>query len=140
MRGPYLQLWTSCSFFTTVRRSWRTPDEVQLHSSARSPIQALVHCATGNSRQLAGYVVLNGDGPDELDRAKHEFVVLSGAQVKGFDPITGKIVHSEEAHMYNVMLVGWNSTHQIASRLGIGRIYKEAWDMSLPVIRFVTIG
>ena len=41
--------------------------------------------------------------------------------------------------MYNIMLVEWDSPHQIASRLGIGRIFKEAWDMSLPVTWFVTI-
>ncbi|EJT71051.1 hypothetical protein GGTG_12072 [Gaeumannomyces tritici R3-111a-1] len=140
MRGPYLQLWTSCSFFTIDRRSWRTPEEFQVNSSARSPIQANILCATGNSRQLAGHMILNGDGPEEVTRERHGFIVLSGAYVKGFDPISGKLTYSDESQMYNVMLVEWDPARQIASRLGIGRIFKEAWDTSLPVIRYVTIG
>jgi hypothetical protein len=91
-------------------------------------------------RQLAGYLVLNGDGPDEVIEGTHEFIVLSGAEAKGFDSITGKVTYSDEAQMYNVMLVEWDREHQIASRLGIGRISKDAWDMSFPTIRFVTLG
>jgi hypothetical protein len=140
IRSPYLQLWTSCSFFNIVHRSWRTPDEVQVSLSAKRPIQANIHCATGERCQLAGYMVLNGDGPYELVKGTHEFIVLSGAEVKGFDSINGNVTYSDEAQMYNVMLVEWAHTRQIASRLGIGRIFKEAWDMSLPTIRFVTIG
>lgn len=138
--GLYLQFWTSCTYFTIIRRRWRTPDEVQANASARRPIQAPIHCATGSRRQLAGYLVLNGDGPEIVIEGRHEFIVLSGAQVKGFDPISGNLVYSDEAQMYNVMLVEWNDTRQIASRLGIGKFFKEAWDMSLPVIRFVTLG
>ena len=140
MRSPYLQLWTSCSFFTIVHRSWRTPDEIQMSSSVRRPIQAQIHCATGSRRQHAGYLTLNGDGPYEIVKGKYEFIVLSGAKVMGYDSISGNVKYSDEAQMYNVMLVEWDHTHQIASRLGIGRIFKQAWDMSLPIIRFVTIG
>ncbi|KAM0259205.1 hypothetical protein ACHAQJ_003410 [Trichoderma viride] len=140
MQGPYLQLWTSCSFFTIVHRSWRDPETLQMNSSARSPIQAHIHCSSGSRRQLAGYLTLNGDGPEEVIEGKHEFIVLSSAQAKGFDSISGKVAYSNESQMYNVMLVEWDCQHQIASRLGIGRIFKEAWDMSLPIIRFVTIG
>jgi hypothetical protein len=70
----------------------------------------------------------------------HEFIVLSGAQANGFDSIRGTVTYSDSAQMYNVMLVEWDSTHQFVTRLGIGRIFKEAWDMSLPTLRFVTIG
>lgn len=139
-RGPYLQLWTSCSFFTIDCKSWRTPEELQVNSSVRSPIRANILCAAGNSRQLAGHMILNGDGPGEVTRERHEFIVISGAYVKGFDPISGNVTYSDESHMYNVMLVEWDPVRQIASRLGIGRIFKEAWDMSLPIVRYITIG
>jgi hypothetical protein len=139
LRGPYLQFWTSCSFFNIVHRVWR-PDLRQLHSSASRPTEAHIHCARGTTRQLAGYLVLNGNGPTELTENKHEFVVLSGAKVQSFDSISGDLTYSDQAHMYNVMLVEWDGQHQVASRLGIGRIFTEAWDSSLPTSRFVTIG
>jgi hypothetical protein len=111
-----------------------------MHSSANRPIEAHIHCAMGTARQLAGYLTLNGDSPRELTASKHEFIVLSGAKVKSFDSISGSLTYSGQAHMYNVMLVEWDHQHQTASRLGIGRIFKEAWDASLPIIRFVTLG
>lgn len=140
MQGPYLQLWTSCSFFAIVHRKWRDPETLQMNSSVRKPIHAHIHCTTGSRRQLAGRLILNGKGPDEVIEGKHEFIVLSGALTKGFDSITGNVTYSDEAEMYNVMLVEWDDQHQVASRLGTGRIFKEAWDMSLPTIRFVTLG
>ncbi|KAM0446009.1 hypothetical protein ACHAO4_009597 [Trichoderma viride] len=140
MQGPYLQFWTSCSFFTIVQRKWRDPETLQMNSSVRKPIHAHIHCTTGSRRQLAGRLILNGNGPDEVIEGKHEFIVLSGALVKGFDSITGNVTYSDEAEMYNVMLVEWDDQHEVASRLGTGRIFKEAWDMSLPTIRFVTLG
>ncbi|GFP55952.1 hypothetical protein TASIC1_0006012200 [Trichoderma asperellum] len=140
MQGPYLQFWTSCSFFTIVHRKWRDPESLQMNSSVRKPIHAHIHCTKGSKRQLAGYLILNGEGPNEVMQGKHEFVVLSGALAKGFNSITGNVTYSDEAEMYNVMLVEWDDQHQIASRLGTGRIFKEAWDMSLPTIRCITLG
>lgn len=140
MQGPYLQFWTSCSFFTIVRRKWRDPESLQMNSSTRKPIHAHIHCTTGSRRQLAGYLILNSVGPIEVIKGKHEFIVLSGALVKGFNSITENVTYSDEAEMYNVMLVEWDDQHQVASRLGTGRIFKEAWDMSLPIVRFVTLG
>lgn len=42
--------------------------------------------------------------------------------------------------MYNVLLVEWNKDHQIVYRIGLGRIFKAAWEASGPLTQFVTLG
>jgi hypothetical protein len=70
-------------------------------------------------------MILN-EGTLELQPGRHEFIVLSEAQVSGFNPVTWACPYSDNCQMYNVMLVEWDHEHQIAYRLGPGRVLKKA--------------
>ncbi|KAJ4387295.1 hypothetical protein N0V93_007884 [Gnomoniopsis smithogilvyi] len=134
-----VQFWTSASFLdVTVRDSPTVLD--QYEASRHRPIKLHVYLPREYGRQLAGYLVLNGDGPLQTDPSRHEFIVLSEAQVSGFNPVNWAWKHSERCRMYNVMLVEWDRDCNIAYRLGIGRVLKEAWAGSRPVIKHVTLG
>lgn len=138
-RRPLLQFWTSCALFHIAPRQRDRLITGQRESSLNHPIK--VHLFLGESeRQLSGYLILNGESLPELDPSQHEFIVLSEAQFSGFNPITSACTPSEQCLMYNVMLIEWDGNREMASRLGIGRVLKEAWDASNPIIKFITLG
>ncbi|KAL7910546.1 hypothetical protein GGI35DRAFT_469238 [Trichoderma velutinum] len=134
-----LQFWTSCSQFHIAPRQSDRLIAGQRESSMDRPIK--LHLFLGQSeRQLSGYLILNGESLVELDQTRHEFIVLSEAQFSGFNPITSACTPSEQSMMYNVMLIEWDDDREMASRLGIGRVLKQAWDASNPVIKFIALG
>lgn len=136
---PLLQFWTSCSLFHIAPRERDRLIAGQRESSLDRPIK--VHLFLGESeRQLSGYLILNGERLPEIDPSRHEFIVLSEAQFSGFNPITSACTPSAQSLMYNVMLIEWDDQREMASRLGIGRVLKQAWDASNPVIKFITLG
>lgn len=136
---PLLQFWTSCSLFHISPRQKDRLIAGQRESSLDRPIR--VHLFLGESeRQLSGYLILNGENLPELDPSRHEFIVLSEAQFSGFNPITSACTPSEQSLMYNVILIEWDDQQEMASRLGVGRVLKQAWDASNPVIKFITLG
>ena len=96
----------------------------------------------GHSEEEVGSVRLDGTGPRDFDPHTHEFIVISEAlylDVGQAMPQDGK---ASTFPLYNVMLVEWKTGGQFASRLGLGRVYKEAWK-SLeppPVARTVILG
>lgn len=131
---PLLQFWTSCSIFHIAPGDRLTASQREL--SMDPPVK--LHLTFG--RQLSGYLILNGERLLELDQARHEFIVLSEAQFAGFNPITSACTPSDKSMMYNVMLIEWDDRREMASRLGIGRVLKQAWAASEPVIKFITLG
>lgn len=136
---PLVQFWTSASFLDVSVRDSPTVLE-QYEASQNKPIKLHLYLPREHGRQLAGYLVLNGDGPLQTDPECHEFVVISEAQVSGFNPVNWASNYSERCLMYNIMLLEWDRNHNIASRLGIGRAFKEAWIGSRPITKMVTVG
>ena len=132
----YLRFWARCSFFSVVLEP-STHNLSQLEESLRKPIKAQIRLP-GN--QLAGYLVMNGSQPVQAEPGRHEFVVLSEAQVSSFNPVTWDITYSDRCNMYNVMLVEWGASRESAYRLGIGRVFKSAWEASRPTVKLVTLG
>ncbi|KAK4501877.1 hypothetical protein PRZ48_007686 [Zasmidium cellare] len=131
--GPYLHFWTSCAFFRiTLRPS--PPD--QNNASKNPPLRALINSASG---PYAGHVVLNGSGPTELVPGRHEFVVVSEAQLTGYDAVRSMYRASERCEMWNVLLVEWDERGG-AERVGAGRVSKRAWSAAGPVVKFVELG
>jgi hypothetical protein len=109
----------------------------QLEESLKKPIKAQIRLP-GN--QLAGYLVMNGSQPVKAEPGRHEFVVLSEAQVSSFNSVTWDITYSDQCNMYDVMLVEWGASREIAYRLGLGRVFKSAWEASRPTVKLVTLG
>lgn len=136
---PLIQFWTSTSFLDVGVRDSPTVLE-QYEASQHKPIKLHLYLPRECDRQLAGYLILNGDVPLQTDPEFHEFVVISEAQVSGFNPVSWASSYSEQCLMYNIMLLEWDRNHDIASRLGIGRAFKEAWVGSRPNIKMVTLG
>ncbi|EHK20741.1 uncharacterized protein TRIVIDRAFT_49852 [Trichoderma virens Gv29-8] len=136
---PFLQFWTSCSLLHIAPGETARLAASQRESSMNPPVK--LHLVLGQlARQLSGYLVLNGERLPELDQARHEFIVLSEAQFAGFNPITSACTPSNKSMMYNVMLIEWDDRRETACRLGIGRVLKQAWHASKPVIKFITLG
>lgn len=136
---PLVQFWTSSTFLdVSVRDSPTVLD--QYEASRQRPMKLHVYLPGKYGGQLAGYMVLNGTGPLQTDPTRHEFIVISEAQVSGFNPVNWACKYSERCRMYNVMLVEWDREHKIAYRVAIGRVSKEAWVGSRPVLKFITLG
>jgi hypothetical protein len=133
----HLQFWTSCAFFQTMYKEDTRGSSNAEEASLVRPKKTLVKSTSG---QVIGYLVLNGLGPLRTTIGRHEFIVLSEAQVSGFNPLTWANKFSEECLMYNVMLIEWNENGQVAERLGLGRILKGAWKESHPRLMFVSLG
>ncbi|KAH8776319.1 heterokaryon incompatibility protein-domain-containing protein [Diaporthe sp. PMI_573] len=134
-----LQFWTSSTFLdVSVRDSPTFLD--QFEASRHRPVKLHVYLPREYGRQLAGYLVLNGSGPLRTDPSRHEFIVISEAQVSGFNPVNWACKYSELCRMYNVMLVEWDRDHKIAYRVAIGRVLKAAWVGSRPVRKLITLG
>ena len=95
-----------------------------------------------NSEEEIGSVRLDGTGPREFDPNTHEFVVISEALYLDVEQAMPQDEKTAIFPLYNVMLVEWRNGGQFARRLGLGRVYKEAWKSlePLPVARTVILG
>ncbi len=94
-----------------------------------------------NSKYFAGVVTLDGSSPRSLTGDSHALVVLSEAEYLCFGPEKVREYDDRSAHfpLYNVMLVEWNIDGRIARRLGIGRVYKDAWLASRAYVQTVIL-
>ena len=94
------------------------------------------------SEEEIGTIRLDGIGPREVDPNTHEFIVISEALYLDVEQAMSQDDKSTDFPLYNVMLVEWRTGGQFASRLGLGRVYKEAWNslQPLPVARTVILG
>lgn len=92
------------------------------------PLQyPILQGAETRAEKQIGHVRLDGDGPRAFDPAKHSLIVISEALYFSIDQPYEQADNSLDFPLYNVMLIEWNSKRTTASRLGLGRIYKEAW-------------
>lgn len=41
--------------------------------------------------------------------------------------------------LFLIMMVEWNQEHTVATRLGIGRVYKWNWDAAQPRLEFIQL-
>lgn len=73
-----------------------------------------------------GHLRLDGEGPRAFDPAIHSLIVLSEAMYFNFDQYDEQ-EGSQDFPLYNVMLVEWRDGGPLAERLGLGRVYKDAW-------------
>ena len=90
---------------------------------------------------FVGILTLDGSSPIFLAGDAHAMVVLSEAEYLGFGPEICRDHNDRSARypLYNVMLVEWNIDGRIARRLGIGRVYKDAWLASGPYVQTVIL-
>lgn len=84
------------------------------------------------SRAEIGLIMIDGLGFTIFNPVKHEFIVLSEAQYLTLDEKVDQEESSAKFSLYNVMLIEWDDGKNIASRLGLGRIYKESWKTAVP--------
>lgn len=87
------------------------------------------------SRADIGLIMIDGPEFTVFNPTKHEFIVLSEAQYLTLDQKVDQDESSAKFSLYNVMLIEWDDGNNIASRLGLGRIYKESWKMAVPAPR-----
>lgn len=99
-------------------------------------------CHEESRPSIAGVVTLDGSSPLFLRRDSHAFIVLSEAEYLGFgdERVREYDDRSAQFPLYNVMLVEWNGSQRIARRLGLGRVYKNAWRRSNAYVRTVILG
>jgi hypothetical protein len=110
---------------------------------------------------FVGFVSLNSNERSfKMDRARHEFLVVSGMQkfdhdvseellkLKGAVHIASPVEPEERTsrpqstagwiQFWNVLLVEWKDG--VAYRIGVGRVLKAAWPLALPKWKLVTLG
>ncbi|WQF81216.1 Putative heterokaryon incompatibility [Colletotrichum destructivum] len=83
---------------------------------------------------VVGHVVPT-NGQQLLNDMKFNFVLLSESQYWGNE----NRVDVDDYPLYNVMMVEWDHSGKIASRLGLGKIRKEAWAMAKPALQTVIL-
>lgn len=96
-------------------------------SAVLSPTTPLKYPLLNKSGKEVGSVRLDGTGPREFDPAVHEFIVISEALYLDIGQPMPQDGKCSDFPLYNVMLIEWVDNSYFASRLGLGRIYKEAW-------------
>ena len=98
-------------------------------------------CYKKSFQSFAGIVTLDGSSPRSLTGDSHALVVLSEAEYLGFGPERVRQYDDRSAPfpLYNVMLVEWNIDGRIARRLGVGRVYKDAWKASRAYVQTVIL-
>lgn len=136
-QGTYLQFWTSCAFFQIIHKTENLRSTAQVEDSLAKPKKLLIKNARNSP---VGYLVLNDTELVQSVANQHEFIVVSEAQVARFNPLTWELTYSEKPLMYNVLLVEWDEEHGVAYRVGLGRVFKSAWNDARPSVRFVTLG
>lgn len=119
----HLIFWTICSkAFRFEEVNWAIE---QSGHTPKAPLRRIIFGREGLNQ--VGTILLDGQGPARFDARMHEFIVISEAQYYGVEnemPQTGEFM---DYPLYNVMLIQWDDGRQIASRLGMGRITKDAW-------------
>ena len=138
---------THLVFKTSISRGFQLAASITA-DAPNSPLKFSLVIKTPRGRHsrsrasLSGIITLDGDSPLSLERDDHALVVLSEAEYLG---VEGEEVREYDGWgarflLYNVMLVQWNRNQRIARRLGVGRVYKEAWLASGPYVETVILG
>ncbi|KAH8889165.1 HET-domain-containing protein [Thozetella sp. PMI_491] len=91
-----------------------------------------------DSRSFAAGRVTLHDATETIHESEyHDFIVISEAQYFGDEE---EILLDGEYPLYNVMMVKWDKTRpQVASRLAIGKVLKEAWAEGNPTEQIVVL-
>ena len=94
-----------------------------------------------NGHSEAGILEIDTLGPEAVDEDRHEFIVISEAQYLCYGPEQLREDEDDDAvyFWYNVMLVEWDNSRTTASRLGLGRISKEAWKLAQPQRKVIAL-
>ena len=137
---------THLIFKTSVSRRFQFGTSVK-DDYPRSPLKySLIRMTSGanltyRDPTFVGVLTLDGSSPIFLAGDTHALVVLSEAEYLGFGAEKLRDYHDRSAYypLYNVMLVEWNIDGRIARRLGIGRVYKDAWLASGPYVQTVIL-
>ena len=120
LQDHHLIFWTSASCaFTFGDETSQTSDHLQ--KLKPPPVRRAIADA---DFEWAGTILLDGAGPDWLDPARHEFILIAEAQYYKLDDEARDI---EGYPLYLVMLIEYNQQTMIAERRGLGRIKKQAW-------------
>ncbi len=138
---------THLVFKTSISRSFQLAASITA-DAPNSPLKFSLVIKTPRGHRsrsrasLSGIITLDGDSPLSLEWDAHALVVLSEAEYLG---VEGEEVREYDGWgarflLYNVMLVQWNRDEPIARRLGVGRVYKEAWLASGVYIQTVILG
>lgn len=129
--------------FWTISTSAFRFEEVHLdiahgYQTQNAPIRRNIVDSRGSYR--IGTLLLDSIGPDRFDPWKHEFIVISEAQYYGIENEMAQQGEFIDYNLYNVMLIQWDDHRRIASRLGMGRIQKEAWKRIDYQLQIVILG
>ena len=137
---------THLIFKTSVSRRFQFGTSIK-DDYPRSPSKySLIRMTSGanlteRDPTFVGVLTLDGSSPIFLAGDIHALVVLSEAEYLGFGAERFRDHNDRSAYypLYNVMLVEWNIDGRIARRLGIGRVYKDAWLASEPYVQTVIL-
>lgn len=98
------------------------------------PLQyPILQGAETRSEKHVGHLRLDGDGPRCFDPTKHSLIVISEALYFNLEQSDEQGDSNMDFPLYNVMLVEWNNERTVASRLGLGRIFKDSWRSLIPL-------
>jgi len=138
LRSHHLIFRTSCTEsiqFGPLKRSAVVEPKIPLQ-------YPILEGAETRVEKQVGHLRLDGDGPRNFDPTKHSLIVISEALYFSIDKDRQQDDSSSDFPLYNVMLIEWNEERTIASRLGLGRLYKESWKTLRPppMARVVVLG
>ena len=123
LNGQHLIFRTSCTQsiqFGRLKRSAVLDPKIPLQ-------YPIIQGAKNNVEKQVGHLRLDGERPRIFDPTRHSLIVISEALYFSIEQSSEQEESSSDFPLYNVMLVEWNDGGTVASRLGLGRIYKEFW-------------
>ena len=137
LNGQHLIFRTSCTEsmqFGRLKRSAVLDPKIPLQ-------YPIIQRPETNAEKQVGHLRLDGDRPRIFDPTRHSLIVISEALYFSIEQSSEQEGSSSDFPLYNVMLVEWNDEGTLASRLGLGRIYKEFWQSfdPPPVARVVVL-
>lgn len=128
----HLIFWT----ISTTAFRFEEPPHPLAPNLPKTPIRRTIVDGT----RRVGTLLLDSIGPERFDARVHSLIVVSEAQYFGVENETAQRGEFMDYHLYNVMLVGWDERRCVASRLGTGRVEKEAWRRVEWELRVVVLG
>ena len=140
LRSQCLYFWTSASADIRIGQPIDQPSDRQSkdYYSERSShfhppwrLQLL-----SKYSEVVGNVLLDGLDYEWTKNKRYEFLQIAEAKFEDRDNEPRNIPGFP---LYLVMMVEWNEDWTVATRLGIGRLYKEAWNVSQPRLTFVQL-
>lgn len=137
LNDSHLIFWAICS--TAFKFEEEVNGDVERSGQPpKAPLRRTILGKEGLNR--VGTILLDGQGPARFDAQVHEFIVISEAQYYGIDNEMAQQGEFIEYYLYNVMLIQWDDSRRIASRLGMGRIEKRAWRQADCHLKIIVLG